>query len=84
MIEGARGTLSLKNIVHPLPLPNGTELISLTTFEGRLVILTNKGPYIWRDSQWERVAASNSEPEGDRPVSPFSNAEAAPLALQGL
>jgi hypothetical protein len=79
MIEGARGTLSLKNIAHPLPLPKGTELISLTTFEGRLVILTNRGPYIWRDSQWEKVAASNPEP-----VPPFSDAEIASLALQGL
>ncbi len=77
MIEGARGTLSLKNIVHPLPLPEGTELISLTTFEGRLVILTNKGPYIWRDSRWEKVAASNPEP-----TLPLSNAETASLALQ--
>jgi hypothetical protein len=60
MIEGARGTLSLKNIAHPLPLPEGTEMISLTTFDGNLVILTNEGPYIWRDSRWEKVAASHA------------------------
>jgi hypothetical protein len=65
MIEGARGTLSLKNIAHPLPLPQGTELISLTTFEGKLVLLTNKGPYIWRDSQWEKVGASDAKRDDD-------------------
>jgi hypothetical protein len=65
MIEGAGGTLSLKNIVHPLPLPKGTELISLTTFEGKLVILTSKGPYIWRDSRWEKVAVSDAEQESE-------------------
>jgi hypothetical protein len=63
VIEGARSTLSLRNIAHPLPLPEGTDLISLTTFEGRLVILTNKGPYIWQDSGWEKVDASKPASE---------------------
>lgn len=63
MIEDAGGTLSLRNIAHPLPLPEGTELISLTTYEGRLVILTNKGPFIWADSDWEKVDASR--PNGE-------------------
>ncbi len=63
MTEGDRSTLSLKNIAHPLPLPKGTELISLTTYEGRLVILTNKGPFIWRDSDWEKIDASRPSPE---------------------
>ena len=55
--------LSLRNIVQPLQLPGGVELISLTTFDGRLVILTSKGPYIRRDSSWEKVLASQPDPK---------------------
>jgi len=65
MSEERKTVLSLRNIAHPLPLPEGTDLISLTTFEGRLVILTNKGPYIWRDSGWEKIDASQPAPPRD-------------------
>ncbi|MCB5176064.1 hypothetical protein [Microvirga lenta] len=58
-----RTPLSLRNIAHPLPLPRGTELISLTTYDGRLVILTNKGPYLWHGSEWEKIVASASQQE---------------------
>lgn len=58
-----KAALSLRNIAQPLPLPGGAELISLTTFDGRLVILTSKGPYIRRDSAWEKVLASQPDPE---------------------
>ena len=61
--DWSRAILSLRNIVRPLPLPKGAELISLTTYEGRLVVLTSKGPYIRRDSSWEKVLASQPDPE---------------------
>jgi hypothetical protein len=59
----AKVVLSLRNIAHPLPFPKGAELISLTTYEGNLVILTSKGPYIRRESSWEKILASQPDPD---------------------
>jgi hypothetical protein len=58
-----RVLLSLRGIVHPLPLPKGAELISLTTYDGRLVALTSKGPYIRDGGSWEKILASQPDPE---------------------
>lgn len=58
-----RAILSLRNITQPLPLPKGAELISLTTYEGRLVALTSKGPYIRDGGSWEKILASQPDPE---------------------
>lgn len=57
--------LSLKNIAYPLALPKEAELISLTTYEGKLVVLTSKGPYIWQNSDWEQVVPSRSSSRTD-------------------
>jgi hypothetical protein len=57
--------LTLRNIAHPLPFPKGAELISLTTYEGRLVVLTSKGPYIRRESTWEKILASQPDPDAE-------------------
>jgi hypothetical protein len=58
-----RAVLSLRNIIQPLPLPKGAELISLTTYEGKLVVLTSKGPYIRQGGSWEKILASQPDPE---------------------
>lgn len=55
--------LSLRNIVHSLPLPKDAELISLTTYDGRLVALTSKGPYIRDGGSWEKILASQPDSE---------------------
>ncbi len=59
----SRVLLSLRGIVQPLPLPKDAELISLTTYDGRLVALTSKGPYIRDGGSWEKILASQPDPE---------------------
>jgi hypothetical protein len=61
--DHVRAVLSLRNIIQPLPLPKGAELISLTTYEGKLVVLTSKGPYIRHGGSWEKILASQPDPE---------------------